>query len=432
MKGAWHEDTNTDAIRCSRLGYYAYENYRLPANGGACECIGLPEGYVDVEGEDDGPYDAGASVSFSKHAIIFEDRYENTPGVWVERQSTRTELHCVAHGGPNGGHVRFEIVGEEKLDRVAGVRAFPVEQDVGPGMKLEFFITYRGLQPSDSANDIVVTSTFTENVQGAQTEESTATLTSVKVELWSLNVSLDECPNRHIRGIGESVSCEWTPSVSELSFQTRNEAVCAESHANRRVVKCPFRAATEICEISVGDTTHIPVLQVFEPTGIEARNPHKLSYSVPPNSPGGAGFYMDLYVMPDTVSFQALDFWERPVTNSTIEGYFTNLAFQAVWYHDTSMSAGVWHGISDDNSWFTDAAQMGDELITPVYPGRLVWHIPIDWRKHGDPTLIHQDFMSVDQTFEMSSTGRLTVRKYQHWAAREMSGETMTSEGMTE
>jgi hypothetical protein len=141
---------------------------------------------------------------------------------------------------------------------------------------------------------------------------------------------------------------------------------------------------------------------------------------------------MDLYLMPDTVSFQALDFWERPATNSTIEGYFTNQAFQAVWYHDTNMGAGVWHKIGNDNFWFTDAAQMGDELVTPVYPGRLVWHIPVDWRKWGDPTSVHQDFMSVDQTFEMSATGRLTVRKYQHWAAREMSGETLKSKGMTE
>ena len=39
--------------------------------------------------------------------------------MWVERQSTKTELHCVAHGGPNGGHVRFEIVGEEKTARLA-------------------------------------------------------------------------------------------------------------------------------------------------------------------------------------------------------------------------------------------------------------------------------------------------------------------------
>ena len=228
------------------------------------------------------------------------------------------------------------------------------------------------------------------------------------------------------------VSCEWAPSVAGLSLQTQNCAVCFRSYANRRDVICPFQTVPGICSISVGNATHTPAVQVFEPTGIEARNPHRVSYSVPQNSPGGAGFYMELYIMPDTVSFQALEFWERSTYNSTIEGYFTNAAFQAVWYHDTNMGAGVWHGVGDSNFWFTDCASMGDELIVPVYPGRLVWHIPIDWRSATDSTIINQDFKAVDQTFEMSDTGRLTVYKYQHWVAREMNGATLKSEGVAE
>ena len=416
---------------CFAAGYYGYEGYRLPADGGWCGCEGEYDPPPEGE-EDDGPHAPGASATFSKCAVIFEDGYWNTPTNWVERQSTQTELRCVAHGGPNGGHVRFEVsAGAEKLQRVLG-HLLPVEQDVGPGMKLDFTITYEGLLPSVAEDDIIVTTTFTENAPDAEPVSSRARLTSVKVTLESTNFSLDECPNRHIRGIGEQMKCEWMPSVSGLSFQTQNGAVCFAAYDNRRDVTCPFQSASGICEISVGGATHTPDVEVLEPTGIEARNAHKLSYSVPPNSPGGAGFSMDLHIMPDTVSFQALEFWERPAYDSTIEGYFTNQAFQAVWYHNTNMGAGVWHKIGDANFWFNDGAQMGDELITPVCPGRLVWHIPVDWRRWCDPTLIHQDFKNVDQTFDMSGTGRLTVYKYQHWAAREMSGETFKSEGMTE
>ena len=408
------------------------EGFSLPASGGSCGCSSEGEYDEPPEEEDDeGPYAGGASATFSKSAVIFEDGYWNTPTNWIGRHSTTTELHCVAHGGPYGGHVRFEIVGSEKLARVSG-HLLPVEQDISPGKKLDFAILYTGVSASSNANDIIVTTTFTENVPDAMQEVSSNELTSVKVELSSLNVSLDDYPNRHVRGIGESLSCEWTPSVSGLSFQTQNGAVCTYSYSNSRDVICPFHVAYEICEINVGGETYAPAVQVLEPTGIEARRPQRLSFSVPVNSPGGAGFSMELYIMPDTVSFQALEFWERPAYNSTIEGYFTNTAFQAVWYHDTNMCAGVWHRISNGNFWFTDSAQMGDVLITPVYPGRLVWHIPIDWRKWNDPTVIRQDFKSVDQTFEMSDTGRLTVTKYQHWAAREMSGETLKSEGMTE
>ena len=64
--------------------------------------------------------------------------------------------------------------------------------------------------------------------------------------------------------------------------------------------------------------------------------------------------------------------------------------------------------------------------------GTLIGLWRVDWRSHDNPTLIHQDFKFVDQTFEMSATGRLTVYKYQHWAAREMSGVTLKSEGMSE
>ena len=388
----------------------------------------IPQFHNSTISEDAG----GASATFSKSAVIFEDGYWNTPTNWVERQSSQTELHCVAHGGPNGGHVRFEIAGESKLERVSG-HILPVEQDVSPGKKLDFTIVYKGQLPSTTAEDIVVTTTFTENVAGATPSSSRSKLTSVKVELSSLNVSLDEYPNRHIRGIGEELSCEWRPSVPGLSFQTQNGATCFASYSNRCDVTCPFYATLGICNIRVGDATCTPAVQVVEPTGVEARNPCMLLYSVPVNSPGGAGFQMDLHILPDTVSFQALDFWERASEapgSSTIEGYFTNVEFSAVWYHNTNMLAGVWHKISDGNFWFTDAATMGDELIIPVCSGRLVWHIPIDWRSHNNPTILHSDFKVVDQCFEMSDTGRLTVSKYGYWSAREMNGVTYKSEGM--
>ena len=137
---------------CSAIGYYGYAGYSLPAYGGWCGCAGAYDPSPE-QGDDDGPYGAGASATFSKSAVIFEDGYWNTPTNWVERQSTQTELHCVAHGGPNGGHVRFEIVGEDKLGRVSGI-SLPFEGDVGAGKKIDFKIEYNGKLPSGSANDM--------------------------------------------------------------------------------------------------------------------------------------------------------------------------------------------------------------------------------------------------------------------------------------
>ena len=60
---------------CGALGCYVYERYRLPADGGPCGC----------------------------------------------------------GGEPPGGHVRFEMIGEDKLERVSGNCTFPFESDVGAG-----------------------------------------------------------------------------------------------------------------------------------------------------------------------------------------------------------------------------------------------------------------------------------------------------------
>ena len=417
---------------CAARGYYGYEGYRIPAYGGSCGCPSNGE-YDERPGEeDDGPYNAGASAVFSKSAVIFEDAYTNSPGDGVGRQSTQTELHCVAHGGPNGGHVRFAIVGADKLERVSG-HILPVEQDVSPGKKLDFSITYKGRLPSTTAEDIVVTTTFAENVSGATPSSSQTKLTSVKVLVVSTNFSLDPYPYRHIRGIGETFFCELEPSAYGMSIQAQNGAVCIANYDNQSNILCPYNTASKIVKIQTSDATYEPDIRVLVPTDIEARNPRMLPSSVPVNSPGGAGFQMDLHILPDTVSFQALEFWERASEtpeSSTIEGYFTNVAFSAVWYHNANMLAGVWHKISDDNYWFTDAAQMDDELITPVCPGILVWHIPVDWRVYNNPTILHGNFKLVDQGFEMSANGRLTVSKYGHWAARDMNGATDKSEGM--
>ena len=426
-------DENCHCTGCCALGCYTYEGFSLPASGGSCGCsaIDWPDSGT-VEEEDDGPYAGGASATFTKSAIIFEDPYENTPGSWVGRHSTTTELHCVAHGGPNGGHVRFEVLGAQRLNSLLGP-SLPLERDVSAGKKIEFSVIYEGVAPSESADDIVATATFTENTEGADPVSTSNSLTCVKLLVTSANFSLDQCPYRHNRGIGETFCCEFEPSVNGMFVQAQNGAACTASYSNQSDILCPYSAASKIVKIQVSNATYEPDILVLEPTSVEARNPRMLSFTLPAKTPGGAGFQMNLHILPDTVSFQALEFWERASEapeSSTIVGYFTNVAFSAVWYHNTNMLAGVWHRVGDDNFWFTDSAQMGDELIIPVYPGSLVWHIPIDWRVHDNVDTLHRDFKIVDQSFEMSNTGRLTVSKYEYWAAREMSGATYKSEEM--
>ena len=63
---------------------YVIGGFMMTFDGLQCPCEGGsgddPAGEGDGYGEDDGPYVGGASATFSKSAVIFEDGYWNTPG----------------------------------------------------------------------------------------------------------------------------------------------------------------------------------------------------------------------------------------------------------------------------------------------------------------------------------------------------------------
>ena len=197
---------------CCALGLYTYEGFSLHATGGSCGCSAFSEpDSGNEEEDDDGPYAGGASAEFSKPAIIFEDPYENEPGSWVGRHSTTSSLHCVVHGGPNGGHVRFEVLGVDRLNLLSGT-SLPFERDVSAGKRIEFSAIYEGIAPSVSADDIVATATFTENVEGSEPVAVTNTLTCVKVELEAVYVApANTNQNRHSYGVGEKVKLKHFP-----------------------------------------------------------------------------------------------------------------------------------------------------------------------------------------------------------------------------
>ena len=80
----------------SAEGEYSYEGYSLFATTCPCGC------YYDGTGASWGPstnYSASVSAAFTKSAVIFEDPYENSPGDWVSRRSTRTRLISRADAG---------------------------------------------------------------------------------------------------------------------------------------------------------------------------------------------------------------------------------------------------------------------------------------------------------------------------------------------
>ena len=412
---------------CSATGCLEYEGYRLPASGGFCGCGGSVDHPGDDQDPDKDPPLPGASATFSKRVVFFEDDYENAPGETVPWRSTETDLDCWAYGGTRGGHVRIEIRGADGLVQYGG-SPLPFECDLEPGEEVAFKNTYRAVRPSGGEDAIVVTATFTEN----ETDWSQTTIdkaTAVKVEL-TPEKTVNDCMNRHRWGVCERVWCAITPFVDCVQMQACEGAwFDSLQGGSAKCLVCPEVESSGLLMLTGGGASFVPTTLTLKPRTIQARNVRQMPSSLPPGVPGGAGMELSLYVLPDDVSFMALSMQEKE-SDSEIGGYFKDEAFSAVWRHNDAMGANEWHLIGIDNFFFVDAAKMMDALILPCRKGLLAWHIPILWQSAGETGDVTHELESVDQRFEMSESGTLRVSKFGFWVERALDGTLNRSEGV--
>ena len=410
---------------CAANGYYGYEGYRIGCNGGWCGCSSVPG---EWDGQDD-PYDTdpspSVSVWFEDDAVIFEDAYTNMPGEVVERTSTRTVLHLVAHGGMNGGTATFSF---ENRDKLVGFD-IPTSLDVPAGHRKSYQFTYSGRLPSGSTNDIVVTGTFTENASEGEDEAATCTdetsMTSVKVELTAdktAPANLDR--HRHVYGIAEEIHYRAYPS------DVSNEWTFPSNFIERggAVIMCPWTAGNgslaafvRACGVSYSCS-----LMVLEPE-IEVRN-LRVNQNPAEVSPvtGQAGhllMYMDMYVLPDYVSFYDIEIREVPDESQSCFhcGYFDDRSKGGNWSHTQHDGAGVWNEVEYSGFYGTDEAGHGGKYLEPWSDGWKEWAIPMDWGVSG---ISHGRFRPnpTTQKFSLSSNGDFEIKKFNHTASRSVQG----------
>jgi hypothetical protein len=341
----------------------------------------------------------------------------------VERRSSQTELECVAHGGPNGGRVRFEISsGAGKVERVFG-RVLPVEQDVGPGMRLDFTTVYEGKLPSASANDIVVTTTFTENAEGAEPISSQARLTSVKVLMQThMTAPLNQNRQRHTYGVCEKVALLHDPSSVGLSWNCSRGMSAFSTAVGDGVMSyaCPVTAQTsDNLQAEYLDATYSPQMTIVEPTGFECRN--EVWYedkNRPPGEVGGVEMRMRLYVLPQYVSFCEIYIVEIPCYTGTHSGFFAREDQADGWYHTVAQGAGEWGQPSMSGYWMTD--KVGSvAVVTNWCAGVKVWDVPIGWNSQiASPVAKEINPNYYKQRFEISEDGSFRIDKHGNWILR--------------
>ena len=415
---------------CEASGSYYIAGSIFGVTGGVCRC-----GFYDPEDDEpppppeETPSGPSLSVEFTRPVIIFEENYSDEPGKVVQGRSTRIRLKVTANGGPNGATFFLSNSGLEKLKAVGGGQVdVPSSRTLEPNEDYSTSFVCEGVSASGSEGDVSLMGYIADQLTG-QTEFASGSATVVKVTLSPI-VTIGGCEHRHKWGVAEQILCEWEPSVSGINIHPSNGLSLTASYNCRRDYDCPLNAAQGLLRVEVGDVSYSPSTEVILPRTVVARNASRLDFDVKPGKPGGAGFAMDLYIYPETVSFMRLEFIEEESFNSSKDGYFNDERLSFAWYHTAARGAGVWRRVKGENFWFPDSATMGDELVLPCSRGTLIWHIPISWKKLGADDSSMRRLGTVDQTFTMTPAGTLRVSKYRYWAEREINGARHFAQGV--
>ena len=430
-------------------GWYSYEGYLLSAVGCLCGCWsdGTGPEWTDAPG----PLQPSVSATFSKNAVIFEDAYENLPGQWVGRRSTRTRLNIVANGGPDGAVLSIESTNLVKLVSISGPNLPLSPVNVPAETQVSYSIVYEGLEASDDADDIVVRALIQDNdAENAFTNE--CSMTSVRLELQAVYEAPENpCTNRHVYGVGEKVRFRHYPDTLCVALSA-DKGDCGDvftyydqfdasinEEDKHRIYVCPIAACyVPNPTIAYAEATYSPVISLVEPN--EVITPvatwmgcHALGEA------GQSTLVTTNYIGPMTASFQGIMVAEIPCNETNApSGYFATTNFTGFLTHCDDAGAGYARRVQGGNRWTIDEA--GGGLYRSWEPGHLQWNMPIgwirltsdiDWKKdytlgeYASNNVSSSCFLLIGgrsnlytQTFRIEEDGTARIDKYGHWLSR--------------
>ena len=365
----------------------------------------------------DGPYAASVSANFSKDAVIFEDAYENMPGEWVLRRSTATMLTISANGGTNGAVLSVSATNLGKLQKNSGP-AFPSQSVSVPARQsITYAMNYVGLSASDTADDIEVVATLTENSTGA-ISTSAATTTAVRVELEAryaapANTNL----HRHVFGVLEDFYYRQYPSADSAVwyFYEGEEEMVPFSPGHMILHAMTNETSGGHCEfrVSCGNAAYTNDFLMVLPC-IEARNPRcNEEISTVRGEAGWLVLHLDFHIGPSYVSFQGIDFMEIPDESGNCPhgGYYNDVTKGGYLSHCAGAGAGEWNRVDANGFWCHDKAGHAGRYEQPWSDGWKEWPIPIGW---GSNRILRGQFdvPPTTQKFMLTSDGAFTIRKF--------------------
>ena len=423
---------------CQAVGGYAFEDTLFAVTGGVCRC-GFDDPPPDSPSSSHEPNDPPSlTITFGKPAVIFEDVYEEKPGVTVPRRSTRVRLTIDAYGGPAGANLWLTGVNLGKLVAVNGGASFPYSQMLAPGESYYATGMYEGVLESGVANDIQVSGSLVPNEQG-ENIQTNAQLTVIRILLTpEVNPPSEATSGRHTYGVCEFVRLFQFPSIPAVVWNPAGGGSNAVSRTGYSCYRFPLNACENPLRAEVDEVFYVPRLSCIEPSEIIAREVELCTYGLPAGKAGGVGLLLAFYVTPFTVSFSEIAVEEVPCDDGSVNGYFRHVMPTNAWSHTRLAGAGIWDDVDLDNrvsgrDRIRDEAGIYEEL-PPITPdgtitndysygwmdGLMIWQIPFGWHVRGtsgetDP---FGNIAGTTQEFYIDQWGHAAVRKFNNQATR--------------
>ena len=423
---------------CHAVGGYAFENALFAVTGGVCRC-----GFDDPQPYGPSPHDPSDPpsifISFSKPAVIFEDAYEDKPGVTVARRSTRVGLTIDIYGGPHGGAFLLSDQNLSKLTKISGNVLLPYGLQLAAYESFHATGVFEGVVPSDSENDVKVIGSFLEADTDAIFGNSSQ-LSVVRVEL-SPRVAAPKnfSPHRHSYGVCELVRHLQIPSTPVVTWNPTGGG-SNEMFAGSQHYRCPLDGCENPLRAEIGTVHYTPLIDVQEPFGVEstAERPIVYSNAVHKGEAGGIGMKLYLYITPLEVSFSEIAVEEVPCLTYEAEGYFTNIYFNGAFAHTGGQwgaGAGRWADVDRNNQFGEyDEAAYNDKIPwltpngTPTTNAAYAWtegyvyiDNPFGWHVKGTSgnTPPYKVFgENIQDTIMLDEHGRVGVWKLNNWVIR--------------
>ena len=225
-------------------------------------------------------------------------------------------------------------------------------------------------------------------------------------------------------GVGELVNLTY--SLGSATWTVSKGTLTAATGQTTRF-QAPDRAATVTITATGGGCTSTVTFTVIEPASVSMERPAG-SGIYHTNGIPSVGIQAEIYLKPDTVSFQFIEISEDDCPG-VVTGYFVGTALDGV-RHGTH-GAGTWVPVASPVAGkgskviAKDTAQSGHcNFGTPYANGTFDWAIP--WKFRVGSSGADKVFATVHQRFTIDAAGDMTVSKGGATGAAKLADPTST------